>query len=1793
MTKLEQVSNYIAEYFGSNANFYAKQVSDGSYRKTAGVVNYELVKYMILNRQSIACYQRNVDHAINWICFDFDILKINIGTEAQSACENYLLQTAERFVDFLNEYAICHILEFSGNRGIHVWINFNSPIFPYVGFEVVKYLLEKSGISIDRTKIGLDLFPSSASQKSSYGKAVKIPLSRHTKSGFYSVLLSKIPPSFAAVSRDELDDNFITEQLVILQAHTEESITSIEQKIEFEFEASGTSDVGVDRVRKIMIKTETCDVIELLSHWLQIPLVASLAKDIANGTLPHARRQLLVGILGRVVNPNEEKVGQKALLEIFSRMPNYSAEKTKVALAKLVNLPFPSLEIVESLCNFTYDVRLDTTTLASLLIPNISLIDDGLFIVTGADLKVTSIAERNYLYQNDEVRCLRVIEEMSGIDFEKLEGQFERFISGHEPIELYRHKRKELNKDDPRELVTLSASARLFATWAIKHLTHIYEYESSPNSYGYKMNRNFASGHIFKPWLYQWVEFLHDIADVLNNELHAEHYIVKADIKSFYDSIPQDNLERMLLTGLNNEISAKLQTMQKHSSDRYKNIVHSLGKLTQACNAGRKGVPQGPAYARVLAELYLGQVDELMDGFLATGELLFYHRYVDDIFFVVASSSHAEIKLAELRTRLSLLGLTLNAEKTSITKIDNFEGEFNKYRAQAKYAIDAISRNIDNATPYETNMALLEYNKLISQQDDNDDAVFLFSHLPGFTVADRYRDTTVNTIIKNGVGRGNLFKHVFIYLLNSPELWAGFSAIEKLTELQSEVFTSVCVDILSDQREAGPGLVLFIETQLQKLAATSLVNEHKVYLQLYFNVGPGITTFTAPEILRCIQIAENPDRFMVDEEIVNLTASTLNGIIDIGEFVSYLYPMCVQAETNQGALTAMAKIFSAKISNDEKNGRLRIGKCGQVILQKSSANEFYQLLCLFTLSTAISDRVLLERVWEFCATVFNHFDGLSNRDRKSSWYRNFDHIDVNHAHLNLAVSCITEGAIWRGEPDKYGIYANFHNALMVLVLTGEKNQTMDEVRAAIGKVKNIGAFYEWLFSENVDLFPSRKWFIENLTKNDCILLKREDQVLIRKRVEAFITCEATADLLSKTLTGYADYVVPYLLSAHTSILEVIAPGRTFFTNLRAIKILAIQYSADASPAPNLFSPKSMLTKDGRLPFNDEIRGAPFLIYEQNDKVEISKNNFPNFFHNLFLLLESDSTQAFSSVNSTMTLWFFYSRYIRNLDAQKEVPDFLRRLDVLFEGIEQDCDEVIFDLTVSSALYALYPPSEAIQPYSRVKNFFDKYNKIHRSYVSKHIFMVAAASTATKENLTTFFDGILAPLDAVNEYRLDLPFGLSRDIREYSSSIVEMIMEISPELVLSDFTKCSVTQSIVTEKISVNGNAYSYENVFVVNPASGLNQSFSSDHVFLLQSSEDTFHYLLEEKVFLFFMPKELTVFFTNILDRQKYYFPPNGNAPPYYPYIKLDATIDKLDINDACTVISVHRGISTDDARQRIKSWLRYIPAKLRHPMILLIEAHETMHPAELEKFRDHFIDIRTKSKNPIIFKRFQDFGGVHRILAANAEIARSLDHCGPDSLPAEATEASIFADVGLSGGQITNALDYYLSVEEITLDKIYFCSSDAARRKVGYALRNLTSVKLCFVLFTEECVDKVKACFIRHGLSPSIEVSCGRNISTTAFLGSTQKLSVRAKFEVVSFLLNADIMDHLMKTVFSTNKATRRFQMGKLSVHESVNLVARYHSMPKKALDFLFADLLGLPGTALFERVREIGEIK
>jgi RNA-directed DNA polymerase len=128
-------------------------------------------------------------------------------------------------------------------------------------------------------------------------------------------------------------------------------------------------------------------------------------------------------------------------------------------------------------------------------------------------------------------------------------------------------------------------------------------------------------------------------------------YVVDADLKGYFDTIPKDRL---------------LEIVRQSISDR-----RVLGLIKQFLDQGimedlrtwtpEAGVPQGAVLSPVLANAYLNPLDHLL------GEIGFQMvRYADDFVILCRTQAEAEAALATVRTWVEAHGLTLHPDKTHI-----------------------------------------------------------------------------------------------------------------------------------------------------------------------------------------------------------------------------------------------------------------------------------------------------------------------------------------------------------------------------------------------------------------------------------------------------------------------------------------------------------------------------------------------------------------------------------------------------------------------------------------------------------------------------------------------------------------------------------------------------------------------------------------------------------------------------------------------------------------------------------------------------------------------------------------------------------------------------------------------------------------------------------------------------------------------------------------------------------------------------------------------------------------------
>lgn len=120
--------------------------------------------------------------------------------------------------------------------------------------------------------------------------------------------------------------------------------------------------------------------------------------------------------------------------------------------------------------------------------------------------------------------------------------------------------------------------------------------------------------------------------------------IVQTDVSSFYEHVSHHYIENFIndLGGDSKQVSRQVNAL--------------LGKLS----AGRSfGLPVGGQGARVLAELFLNQVDTAI-----TAAGVTWHRYVDDYVLIAGNTADAYRALGVLAQSLMDYGLSLNKSKT-------------------------------------------------------------------------------------------------------------------------------------------------------------------------------------------------------------------------------------------------------------------------------------------------------------------------------------------------------------------------------------------------------------------------------------------------------------------------------------------------------------------------------------------------------------------------------------------------------------------------------------------------------------------------------------------------------------------------------------------------------------------------------------------------------------------------------------------------------------------------------------------------------------------------------------------------------------------------------------------------------------------------------------------------------------------------------------------------------------------------------------------------------------------------
>lgn len=108
-------------------------------------------------------------------------------------------------------------------------------------------------------------------------------------------------------------------------------------------------------------------------------------------------------------------------------------------------------------------------------------------------------------------------------------------------------------------------------------------------------------------------------------------YVIRTDVSSFFESIPQARLIHILMD--NTLLSYKSKMFVKAILDEYENKKSKLSAVDSEGLSENRGVPRGIGISSLLSEIYMRDLDNSIK---KRPEVIFYARYVDDIFMLLA-----------------------------------------------------------------------------------------------------------------------------------------------------------------------------------------------------------------------------------------------------------------------------------------------------------------------------------------------------------------------------------------------------------------------------------------------------------------------------------------------------------------------------------------------------------------------------------------------------------------------------------------------------------------------------------------------------------------------------------------------------------------------------------------------------------------------------------------------------------------------------------------------------------------------------------------------------------------------------------------------------------------------------------------------------------------------------------------------------------------------------------------------------------------------------------------------------
>lgn len=767
MQQFEKISQRLFDLFVTNDSAIAIQTDHG-YKTVETEVTSEMLGYMLETKSAVAVYQQaTYKDTLKWICFDFDC------TSEENLPIVYSTVILP-FVSNLTHMNIPFLLEFSGRRGFHVWVILDKMIPKSAGYALLSSIEREClpRMECEGELYKLDRFPATNAGGNKFGKAVKIPLSYHRK-GMYSQLINCAEEySFRPVT--SLSDQFLDAQYAILNDYTPANFDELQQKFSLD-----SQQVKSDKISHVTYSIDSpIQFDDLITVMDRCRVLRLIKRHIQTDSLSYLDRCVLVGTLIHTTG------GSSLLHRIMSTQSNYDEEKTDTILKEMHSHYF-SLNFAQLYSYYNLDKESDLDPRQSVtewLLNQLGLKFDASTIVQNVmarklDLLDIVKKEQNYQLFNDEVVDVLIwndLQRLSAIDLSQIALIIKEVEAGNpympENIAYEKYIRCE-SDSRKRDLVVLSAFDRVLTTALSFRFEELYA--GLLNGYSYHLNR-MIGGDVFFPWISSWNRYKKAVSAYLTTPIFRDFSFIKIDIHHFYDSIR-----------LNTMFDLCVSAIQKNSIECEKavNIFSFLVRYNAKLMMQEKydhGVPQGPAYARVLAEFFISlAIDRFVDSCGSQYGKIKLFRYVDDIYVFLEPEKNPYEFLSVFSKCMEEHHLYLNKQKTKVWGKIKDISERDIYdlceHAAENYKIQSFS-NLDLWDEEDLAEPLATYDSFLMRNGEWDikDANFILNDSIDPFLTDLYLSQFNDHLMMSTVGRGSIFRKFYNIIFRDPSRFSSF-----------------------------------------------------------------------------------------------------------------------------------------------------------------------------------------------------------------------------------------------------------------------------------------------------------------------------------------------------------------------------------------------------------------------------------------------------------------------------------------------------------------------------------------------------------------------------------------------------------------------------------------------------------------------------------------------------------------------------------------------------------------------------------------------------------------------------------------------------------------------------------------------------------------------------------------------------------------------------------------------------------------------------------------------------------